>query len=280
MCSSGCFLNFGHAKPRMRMTAGLDRRRAGLLRHRRRGRLPGRHGAAPQRPRQHLLPRRVPLRRRARDRAAGGRRAAASCIALSYGTDDYPQRELRTWFTHQGPEPGDHGEPAQLLPELQRGRSTARSARSTPTSGVLKPGMQNLGYCSAGQLSPLLNDPLYETIGIGTSVWLAGAPGHVLRRGHAARARSASAGRTTCRPRARARSALTADMKQMRPEFVRGVSLVGYGVSLALGIGIPIPILTAQMLEHDHGARPRHPRAGGRLLRRLPEPHRARCSAA
>ena len=43
---------------------------------------------------------------------------------------------------------------------------------------------------------------------------------------------------------------LTADMKQMRPQFVRGVSLVGYGVSLALGIGIPIPILNEQMLQH------------------------------
>ena len=38
-------------------------------------------------------------------------------------------------------------------------------------------------------------------------------------------------------------------MKEMRPEFVRGVSLKGYGVSLALGIGIPIPILNEQILR-------------------------------
>jgi uncharacterized protein (DUF39 family) len=43
--------------------------------------------------------------------------------------------------------------------------------------------------------------------------------------------------------------ALTADMKQMKPDFVRGVSLAGYGVSLALGIGVPIPILNAQILK-------------------------------
>ena len=43
--------------------------------------------------------------------------------------------------------------------------------------------------------------------------------------------------------------ALTADMKQMRPEFVRGVSLRGYGVSLALGVGIPIPILNEEILQ-------------------------------
>jgi uncharacterized protein (DUF39 family) len=43
--------------------------------------------------------------------------------------------------------------------------------------------------------------------------------------------------------------ALTGDMKQMRKEFVRGVSFPGYGVSLALGIGIPIPILNEDILR-------------------------------
>jgi uncharacterized protein (DUF39 family) len=38
-------------------------------------------------------------------------------------------------------------------------------------------------------------------------------------------------------------------MKQMRSEFVRGVSLRGYGVSLAVGVGIPIPILDKDVLK-------------------------------
>jgi len=38
--------------------------------------------------------------------------------------------------------------------------------------GVLKPNLGNANYCSAGQLSPLLNDPLYRTIGIGTRIFL------------------------------------------------------------------------------------------------------------
>ena len=37
--------------------------------------------------------------------------------------------------------------------------------------------------------------------------------------------------------------------KQMKPDFVRGVSLMGYGVSLAIGVGIPIPILNPQILK-------------------------------
>ena len=35
----------------------------------------------------------------------------------------------------------------------------------TPTWGF-KPNLGNANYCSAGQLSPLLNDPLYRTIGV------------------------------------------------------------------------------------------------------------------
>ena len=43
--------------------------------------------------------------------------------------------------------------------------------------------------------------------------------------------------------------ALTADMKQMRPDFVKGASFPGYGVSLAVGVGVPIPILNAGILK-------------------------------
>ena len=35
----------------------------------------------------------------------------------------------------------------------------------------------------------------------------------------------------------------------MLPEFVRGVSLTGYGTSLGVGVGVPIPILNAEILK-------------------------------
>jgi uncharacterized protein (DUF39 family) len=114
--------------------------------------------------------------------------------------------------------------------------------------GTLEPGRKNANYCSAGQLSPLLNDPFYETIGVGTRVWLAGAHGHVYAEGtqHAGSDERTPNGI----PKGGAGTlALTADMKKMRPEFVRGVSLRGYGVSLALGIGIPIPVLNEDILK-------------------------------
>jgi len=109
--------------------------------------------------------------------------------------------------------------------------------------------MKNLTYCSAGQLSPLLNDPRYETIGIGTSVWLAGAHGHVYAEGTQF-ASICERGANGVPMEGAGTLALTGDMKKMRPEFVRGLSLKGYGVSLALGIGIPIPILNPAILKN------------------------------
>jgi len=45
--------------------------------------------------------------------------------------------------------------------------------------GPLKPKAGNANYCSAGQMSPLLNDPFYKTIGLGTRIFLGGGIGYV-----------------------------------------------------------------------------------------------------
>ena len=37
------------------------------------------------------------------------------------------------------------------------------------------------------------------------------------------------------------------DLKGMKPRYLRGLSLTGYGVSLSVGVGIPIPILNEEM---------------------------------
>jgi uncharacterized protein (DUF39 family) len=108
--------------------------------------------------------------------------------------------------------------------------------------------MKNVTYCSAGQLSPLLNDPLYETIGVGTSVWLAGARGHVYAEG-TQHTGVCERGENDVPVESAGTLALTGDMKNMKSGFVRGLSLKGYGVSLALGVGIPIPILNPGILK-------------------------------
>lgn len=246
MCSSGCVLNFGHSKPKIRMSeawvqdvlvyTGLSAVDVYLgatqLRHNDPANMdhPGefRYGGG------HVM----------EDLVAG---KTLQLFALSYGTDCYPLREIRTYFTIH-----DLNQAIMLNPRnCYQNYNVAinDSQRSIYTyMGTLDPDRKNANYCSAGQLSPLLNDPYYETIGVGTRVWMAGAHGHVYAEG----TQHAGGGARTPDgiPKEGAGTlALTADMKQMRQEFVRGMSFRGYGVSLALGVGIPIPILNEDILK-------------------------------
>jgi len=247
MCSSGCFLNFGHSIPKIRITeawiddvltysglAAVDLfMGASQLRHNDSANMyyPGefRFGGG------HIIEKLVA-------------REELQLFALSYGTDEYPRRELRTMFTID-----DLNQAVMVNPRnCYQNYNVATNSSDRPIytyMGLLKPRMQNLTYSSAGQLSPLLNDPYYDTIGVGSAVWLAGARGHVYSEGTQ---HTGSVERTENGVPAEGAGtlALTADMKQMHPEFVRGVSLKGYGVSLALGVGVPIPILNEQILHY------------------------------
>jgi uncharacterized protein (DUF39 family) len=246
MCSSGCFLNFGHSKPKMRITeAWLDDVLAysGIaavdvflgatqLRHNDPANMdyPGEFvfGGG------HVIEKLV----------AG---EEVQLFALSYGTDEYPLKELRTYFTID-----DLNQAIMTNPRnCYQNYNVAINCSDKPIHtylGKLNPNMKNLTYCSAGQLSPLLNDPLYRTIGVGTSVWLAGAHGHVYSEGTQFTS-SCERGDNGVPSEGAGTLALTGDMKKMDSEFVRGVSLKGYGASLALGVGIPIPILDRDVLK-------------------------------
>ncbi len=245
MCSSGCTLNFGHSTPKMRITeawvqdvpayAGLAAVDVYLgatqLRHNDPANMdyPGefRYGGG------HVI----------EDLVAG---KPLQLFALSYGTDEYPLRELRTWFTIN-----DLNQATMVNPRnCYQNYNVATNLSDRPIHtymGRLLPHSGNAMYCSAGQLSPLLNDPFYRTIGVGTRIWLAGAQGHVYAEGtqHAGSCERTPQGVPT---EGSGTLALTADMKQMNPDYVRGVSLRGYGTSLAIGVGIPIPILDADIL--------------------------------
>ncbi len=115
--------------------------------------------------------------------------------------------------------------------------------------GVLKPDTGNGNYCSAGQLSPLLNDPYYRTIGVGTKIFLGGGLGAVMWHGtqHNPAAERGDNGVT----RAPAGTiAVIGDLKQMQKKYLRGASMLGYGLSLFVGMGIPIPILDEEMARY------------------------------
>jgi uncharacterized protein (DUF39 family) len=246
MCSSGCFINFGHSKPKIRMTeawiedvmvytgiAAVDvYLGATQLRHGDPANMypPGefRYGGG------HVI----------EDLVAG---KSLQLFALSYGTDDYPRREIRTYFTLDDVNQAIMVNPRNCYQNYNVAINDSDRTIYTYL-GVLEPRRGNATYCSAGQLSPLLNDPYYETIGVGTRVWLAGAHGHVYAEGtqHTGACDRTPGGVPT---EGAGTLALTANMKEMQPEFVRGVSLRGYGVSLALGVGIPIPILNERVLQ-------------------------------
>jgi len=115
--------------------------------------------------------------------------------------------------------------------------------------GVLKPRLGNANYCSAGQLSPLLNDPYYKTIGIGTKIFLGGGVGYVAWQGtqHNPDVLRSDNG---VPQRGAGTLAVIGDLKQMKPEWLVGVSMLGYGSSLVVGIGVPIPIISEEILRY------------------------------
>lgn len=245
MCSSGCFLNFGHSKPKMRITeswlddvsayAGIAAVDLFLGATQLRANDPAntdypgdfRFGGG------HVMEKLV----------AG---EEVQLFALSYGTDEYPRKELRTTFTID-----DLNQAMMVNPRncYQNYNVAINASDKTIYTylGQLKPNMKNCGYSSAGQLSPLLNDPFYRTIGVGTRIWLAGAQGHVYSEG-TQHSPTCERGILGVPSEGAGTLALTGDMKKMDPEFIRGVSLKGYGVSLSVGVGIPIPILDEKML--------------------------------
>ncbi len=114
--------------------------------------------------------------------------------------------------------------------------------------GALKPNLGNANYCSAGQLSPLLKDPHYRTIGIGTKIFLGGGFGFVAWQG--TQHNPMVPRKANGVPQAPAGTlAVIGDLKQMKPEWLVGVSMLGYGVTLSVGIGVPIPVLDEQVIK-------------------------------
>jgi len=169
-------------------------------------------------------------------------------VASCYGTDCYPKKKLETLLNIK-----DVNE--AVLMNIRNAYQNYNVAVNLSDKtiytymGVLKPNLGNANYCSAGQLSPLLNDPLYRTIGIGTRIFLGGGTGYVTWQGtqHNPGVPRTEAGL----PRKPAGTlAVIGDLKQMKPEWLRGVSMLGYGNTMAVGVGVPIPILSEEILRY------------------------------
>ncbi len=168
--------------------------------------------------------------------------------AKGYGTDCYASKKMKKDVTLADL-------PHALLCNPRNGYQNYNCAVNLSKKvvhtymGMLKPDCKNANYCSAGELSPLLNDPLYKTIGIGTRIFLGGGIGYVTWNGTQHNPDVARTDKGA--PRKPAGTIMVqGDMKQMDAAWIKGLSLLGYGNSLAVGLGIPIPILNAEMAAY------------------------------
>ncbi len=157
--------------------------------------------------------------------------------AEAYGTDCYPRKEVSTEITID-----DLNQAVMLNPRNgyeRYGVATNSSDRPLYTyMGKLLPDFGNATFSGAGELSPIVNDSQFRTIGIGTRIFLGGAKGYVIGSGTQ---HSPDTGFSTLM--------VKGDLKQMSSEFIRGVTLTKYGCSLYVGIGIPIPILNEDIAK-------------------------------
>jgi uncharacterized protein (DUF39 family) len=247
MCSSGAWLNVGHTKPRMKI------QRAWL------NDVPAYCGVAAvdlyigatEMPRNDPLNANFPGQFRyggghvIHDLVAG---KDVKLRAVAYGTDCYPRKELTTWINIADLNEAVLQNPRNCYQNYNVAVNLSPDRDIYTYMGVLKRDLGNANYCSAGQLSPLLNDPFYRTIGIGTRIFLGGGVGYVCWQGtqhNPTVARTAGGV-----PKAGAGTlSVIGDLKQMSPEWLVGVSFLGYGASLMVGLGIPIPVLDEEVAQ-------------------------------
>ena len=249
MCSSGAYFNFGHSKPRIKVGGGTA-----YLNN-----VPAYTGFAAvdicigatavpdEDPRNTVFPGEFNYGGgHVIEDLVGGKDVAF--VGTSYGTDCYPRRNVETMINIK-----DLNEAVLFNP--RNGYQNYNVAVNLSDKviytymGMLQPRLANANYCSAGQLSPLLNDPLYKTIGLGTRIFLGGGIGYVVWNGtqHNPGVKRTPGGVPTSPA---GTLAVMGDLKQMHSQWLKGASFTGYGVTLTVGIGVPIPILDEEILTY------------------------------
>ena len=250
MCSSGAYLNVGHSKPKIKLGGG----------HVTLNNVPAYTGFAAvdiyigatampdDDPRNKVYPGEFKY---------GGAHvieelAAGKDVILegtAYGTDCYPRKHIKTYINIKDVNEAVLLNPRNCYQNYNVAVNLSKDRTIYTYMGMLKPNLGNANYCSAGQLSPLLKDPYYKTIGIGTRVFLGGGIGYVYW--HGTQHNPSVKRKANGVPQAPAGTlALTGDLKQMSSKWLVGTSFQGYGVSLSVGLGVPIPVLDEEILKY------------------------------
>ena len=249
MCSSGAYFNIGHSRPRIKLGGGktyLNDVPAYAA-----------FAAADLFIGANALPDDDPRNRNhPGDFNYGGGHVIEELVAgrdirlsaTAYGTDCYPSKRLETWINIKDLNDA-------VLFNMRNAYQNYNVAVNSPEKtiytymGVLKPRLGSAGYSSAGQLSPLMNDPCYKTIGIGTRIFLGGGTGYIAWPGTQYDPSGPRLPNGTPRSGA-ATLAVIGDLKQMNARYLVGTSMLGYGCTLTVGIGVPIPILSEEVLKY------------------------------
>lgn len=235
MCSSGCFINFGHTSPPIRMEsialngvpvfAGVAAVDAYI----------GATECSPDDPSYggaHVIEALV-------------RGDEVQLAARGKGTDCYPKKTAETWIRKDRVNEITMVNPRNAYQNYPAATNSTERILYT-YMGSLLPRFGNVNYSTSGELSPLLNDPFLRTIGIGTRVFLGGAQGFVSWRGTQFNTEKPRSERGIPESNA-ATLMLTADVKEMSTDFLRAAYFEKYGVTIYLGVGIPIPVLDEDM---------------------------------
>ncbi|MGD9014523.1 MAG: homocysteine biosynthesis protein [Candidatus Omnitrophota bacterium] len=246
MCSSGAYFNIGHSKPRIKLGGGICKLNdipvyAGFAAV---DVFLGATALPDDDPHNKVYPGEFKY---------GGGHLIQELVegkdvrlqATAYGTDCYPRKKIETRINLRGLNEA-------VLFNIRNCYQNYNVAVNLSDRiiytymGVLKSKLGNANYCSAGQISPLLCDPYYKTIGIGTKIFLGGGIGYVAWQG------------TQHNPTVKRKDngvpsvpagtlAVIGDLKQMKPGWLIGTSMLGYGATLTVGIGVPVPILDEEI---------------------------------
>ena len=246
MCSSGAYFNIGHSKPRIKLGGGVCKLNdvpvyAGFAAV---DIFLGATALPDDDPHNKVYPGEFKY---------GGGHIIQELVegkdirleATTYGTDCYPRKKLETWINLR-----DLNEAVLFnIRNCYQNYNIAvnLSDRIIYTyMGVLKSKLGNANFCSAGQLSPLLCDPYYKSIGIGTKIFLGGGIGYVAWQGtqHNPTVKRKDKGVPSVPA---GTLAVIGDLKQMKQGWLLGTSMLGYGATLTVGIGVPIPILDEEI---------------------------------
>ncbi len=222
MCSSGAFLNFGHSDPPIKMeqlwlndveayhgNAAVDcyigATKMSTLK-------PFKYGGG------HVI-----------EDLVGGKEITLR--ARAYGTDCYPRTHLETTLTIDDLNQAILCNPRNAYQRYEAA-TNGRDETIYTYMGKLLANYGNVTFSGSGCLSPLYNDPDYETIGIGTRIFLGGGVGYIIGEG------------TQHNPKNHFGTIMVkGDLKQMSPEYLKGAAFTKYGTTMYVGLGIPIPIL-------------------------------------